>query len=196
MVSMDNIFETLHQQGSERYGSERVSQLDHALQCAWLAERADKSPALITAALLHDVGHLIHKFGDDAALRGIDDRHEVLGAKFLARLFGDDVTQPIALHVDAKRYLCTNEPGYYEILSPGSVRSLHLQGGLMTEHESEAFRNTGFYAAAVDLRRWDEQAKIPELRTPGLDYFRKYAEACMIQSEEDDSHAASLAYGG
>ena len=168
--------ELLEQRSSDRYGSEKINRLAHALPCAWQAERNGADAELITAALLHDVGHLIHKYDDDAAQRGIDARHEQIGSMFLARHFGSAVTEPIALHVDAKRYLCANEPGYFETLSAGSVRSLNLQGGPMREHESAAFMQHPYAEAALKLRRWDEGAKVEDLTTPDVNYFKKYVE--------------------
>src|SRR5215469_14459922 len=108
------------------YG-EGVSQLEHALQCALLAEAEGASPSVIVASLLHDVGHL---FEDEAGALEIDRRHEITGAQALKGLFGEDVRAPIALHVAAKRWLCFAEPGYVETLSPASKRTLELQGGV------------------------------------------------------------------
>lgn len=186
MPTVDGIMEILDQRGSDdRYGSEKINQLEHGLQCAWLAEREGAEPALITAALLHDIGHLIHKYGDDAAERGIDDRHEVLGAKYLTSLFSENVTQPIAMHVDAKRYLCANEPGYFELLSEGSVRSLELQGGPMSEDESAAFIARDYAEGAISVRRWDDNAKVQDLLTPDLTYFRRYVDRSRVDKADE-----------
>lgn len=179
MPTVDELLDILGHRGGDRYGSERVSQLDHALQCAWLAERQGAGANLITAALLHDVGHLIHKLGENAAARGIDARHEVIGSSYLKACFPDEVVGPIALHVDAKRYLCAAEPGYFDTLSAASIRSLKLQGGPMTDEEAAEFETRPHAEAAIRLRRWDEGAKLPELTTPDLGYFRKYVETCV-----------------
>ena len=178
MTTIDRLFEILEVEGKARYGMEEINQLDHALQCAAQAERESAAPALITAALLHDIGHLVHKLGI-AAERGIDDRHEALGETFLRRMFNDDVILPVALHVDAKRYLCTAEPGYFNRLSEASVRSLELQGGPFSENEALDFIDRPGGEAAVRLRRWDEDAKIKGKRTPPLGHFRQYAESCI-----------------
>lgn len=175
MAPIDRLFETLLIDGVARYGMEPINQLEHALQSALQAEREDAGAALIAAALLHDIGHLIHKLGT-AAERGIDDRHEALGEKLLRKWFDEDVVLPVALHVDAKRYLCRTEPGYFGTLSAGSVRSLELQGGPFTEREADAFIKRPGGAAAVRLRRWDENAKVEGLETPPLDHFRPYVE--------------------
>jgi [1-hydroxy-2-(trimethylamino)ethyl]phosphonate dioxygenase len=178
MTTVDRLFETLEVEGTARYGMEVINQLDHALQCAAQAEQECAGAALITAAVLHDIGHLVHKLGI-AAERGIDDRHEALGEKLLRTMFSDDVVLPVALHVDAKRYLCTAEPGYFNRLSKGSVRSLELQGGPFSESEALDFIGRPGGEAAVRLRRWDEDAKIKGKETPPLNHFRQYVEACL-----------------
>ncbi len=179
MSAADRILEVLETSGAEQYGDEAVSQLQHALQCAHLAECSGAPDSLAVAALLHDFGHLIHKFGEDAAMRGIDDRHETLGRKYLARWFDEDVTAPIGLHVDAKRYLCATEPAYFDTLSPASVRSLELQGGPFSEAEAAAFIARPHAQDALAVRRWDEQAKDPGAVTPGLERYRSHIEAAI-----------------
>tara|TARA_R110000868_G_scaffold14669_4_gene67933 strand:+ start:8741 stop:9301 length:561 start_codon:yes stop_codon:yes gene_type:complete len=178
MSFVDQLFETLETEGVARYGMEAINQLEHALQCAARAEAEASGPALITAALLHDIGHLVHKLGI-AAERGIDDRHEALGGKMLNKWFGSDVVLPVALHVDAKRYLCTAEDGYFDRLSPASVRSLKLQGGPFTRSQALEFIARPGGEDAVRLRRWDEEAKVKGLETPSLDHFRPYVETCL-----------------
>lgn len=176
MNPIDSLLRTLEIEGAARYGMEPINQLEHALQTAHQAEQEDAGAALITAALLHDIGHLIHKLGV-AAERGIDDRHELLGEKLLRRWFEDDVVSAVALHVDAKRYLCRAEPGYFDRLSAGSVRSLELQGGPFNEPEARDFIRQPGGTDAVRLRRWDEGAKVEGLETPPLSHFRPYVEA-------------------
>jgi len=156
--------------GDNRY-SEAVTQREHALQAARQAEGAGSASPLITAALLHDIGHMLHKFGPEPAAQGIDDKHEDIGAGWLAKRFGPAVSEPVRLHVDAKRYLCAVEPDYFDALSPASVRSLELQGGLMLAEELEAFENGPDFSAAVALRRWDEGAKISGAHTPDFAYY-------------------------
>lgn len=176
---IDRVFAVLERAGGAQYGQERVTQLAHALQCGRNAERDGAPPALIGAALLHDIGHLVHQFGEDAALRGIDDKHEAIGGKLLARWFVPELAGAVALHVDAKRYLCGTEPGYFAILSPGSVRSLNLQGGAYAPAEAAAFLARPHAAEAVRVRRWDEAAKVVGAATPGLAHFRPALQACL-----------------
>ncbi len=179
MTPIERIFERFERHGGKDYGGERVRQLEHALQCAALAEAEGAAPALITASLLHDIGHLIHDLGREPAARGIDDRHELLGQEWLTRWFGADVTEPVRLHVPAKRYLTATDPGYFATLSAGSVRSLGLQGGAFSPDEAADFIARPYAAEAVRLRRWDEGAKVPGKVTPDLGHFRPYIEASL-----------------
>jgi [1-hydroxy-2-(trimethylamino)ethyl]phosphonate dioxygenase len=181
MSGVDGIFAIYLDKGSNAYGGERVNQLEHALQTAMLAEQSGADAALIVASLLHDYGHLIHNLGEGVAGRGIDDRHEISGAKKLSAYFGDAVTMPIKLHVEAKRYLCAIDPEYMKLLSPGSIRSLSLQGGPFAPAEVDAFAKHPFADQAAKLRRWDESAKTLGLETPSLEHFRAYAEACLLR---------------
>jgi phosphonate degradation associated HDIG domain protein len=161
----------LQGRGTARYGLESISQLQHALQTARLAEEAGESPALVLASLLHDVGHLIHAYGENPAARGRDDRHEILGAKWLAVRLPESVSAPVRLHVAAKRYLCATDPGYAAMLAPDSVLSLSLQGGPMSDAEAATFRTRPYADDALRLRRFDEAAKDPEAKTPPLAHF-------------------------
>jgi predicted HD phosphohydrolase len=136
---VDRLFELLSAKGRRQYGEERVSQCEHALQCASLAESQSAPATIVIAALLHDIGHLLHEEGERPALRGIDDRHEEIGARYLLSVFGPAVAEPVRLHVAAKRYLCAADPDYCGVLSAASVRSLKLQGGLFTAREVAAF---------------------------------------------------------
>lgn len=164
--------------GHRLYGLSAINQRAHALQAAWLAEQAGCEPSLITASLLHDIGHMVHVLGEDPAANGIDDKHEELGHAWLTRWFGPDVTEPVRLHVAAKRYLCAAEPDYFAKLSPDSVRSLALQGGPMSEAELAEWRANPFSAAATQLRRFDEAAKVKGLETPPVAHFLPYIAAC------------------
>lgn len=164
--------------GGDRYG-EGVSQAEHALQAALCAERDGATPALIAAALLHDIGHLLHDGPEDIAEQGVDTQHESVASAWLSQHFGPEVTEPVRLHVAAKRYLCTAEPGYLERLSPASVLSLKLQGGPLDAAGAAAFAAGPQAAAAAAVRRWDDEAKVPGLATPGLAHFRPYVEAVL-----------------
>ncbi len=173
------------ERGNAAYIGEPVSQTEHALQTAWAAEQSGASGALIAAALLHDVGHLLHDLPEDCALAGIDDAHEERGARWLACHFGPEVAEPVLLHVAAKRFLCATEPTYADRLSEASLRSLQLQGGPFTAEETGRFQSNPHAHAAVVLRRLDEQAKVPGLHTPGLEHFRPFLEAARAARKQD-----------
>ena len=151
---------------------ESVTELDHGLQCAALAAAAGATPSLIVAALLHDVGHLLigDLFPIEEALPK-DFKHEEVGARYLTRWFGPAVTEPIRLHVAAKRYLVAVDSAYRDGLSPSSLRSLEVQGGPMTPEACEAFAATPFALDAVALRRWDDSGKRPDEKTPAFDHW-------------------------
>ncbi|HEV7999180.1 MAG TPA: HD domain-containing protein [Planctomycetaceae bacterium] len=161
--------------GREMYAGEPVTQTEHALQAAFQAEQSGADAALITAALLHDVGHLLHDLDEDCAEEGIDDKHEALGAEWLSQHFGFEVVEPVRLHVAAKRYLCAVDQEYYDRLSDASRLSLRLQGGPFTPTQARKFEQHPCFAAAIKLRRWDEEAKIPQLPTPPLEQYLSYA---------------------
>lgn len=163
------------EKGALQYG-EDVTQLEHALQCAHLAEQEGASDALVVAALLHDLGHMVHRDAAGAVDQGEDDHHEALGAKWLARSFGPAVTEPIRLHVQAKRFLCAREPAYAASLSALSKTTLQLQGGPMTEQEALQFAAQPYAMDAVRLRRWDDQGKLVQATTPTLHHFINKAE--------------------
>ena len=172
--TVTNILALVERRGHEAYGAEPVSQDEHAVQSAMLAEAAGASPALVTAALLHDIGHMVSAEGERAAERGIDALHERIGQKYLRRWFGPDVTEPVFLHVAAKRYLCATEPAYRAALSPASERSLMLQGGPFTSDEVAAFLAGPHAQAAIALRRWDDEAKVPGLPLTPLAQFAPF----------------------
>ena len=175
----DDIRDIYERRATARYGLSDVNQQQHALQAAAMAEANGEPPALIVAALVHDIGHMIHDLGENPAEAGIDDKHEALGAVWLEDHFGPEVTEPVRLHVPAKRYLCTTDQSYFGKLSEDSVLSLKLQGGLMTSEEVAAFEANPHAQAAVRLRRLDEAAKDPAMKTPGVGHFMGYVVALL-----------------
>jgi phosphonate degradation associated HDIG domain protein len=170
-LTIPDILALFAAKGDRMYSGEPVTQLEHALQTARLAEDSGVDPALIAASLLHDLGHLLNDQGETPTARGIDDVHQYVAIPFLRPLFGDDVLEPIRLHVDAKRYLCATRPGYHEALSADSKRSLALQGGTYTPTEAERFIAQPGANRAVALRLWDDAAKIAGGITPSLEHF-------------------------
>ena len=170
--SVDEVFELLAAGGGEAYFGEPVTVLEHSLQSAWFVGRKGGDEALVAAALLHDLGHLLHHEGEDVAERGVDTHHEEAGAEALAGHLPAAVLDPIHLHVAAKRYLCFSNPRYFAQLSPASVQSLALQGGPMTAEEAEAFLALPHAREAVALRHADDAAKVEGLEVPALENYR------------------------
>jgi gamma-butyrobetaine dioxygenase len=162
MTAVEIIGELFAGPGARDYLGEPVTIGTHMLQAGALAEAVGADPALVAAALLHDVSHLRHE---------ADSRLGEAGARWLSRWFGEAVTEPVRLHVVAKRYLCATEPGYFGLLSAESVRTLALQGGPMAAHEQAAFEALPHARAAVAVRRWDDAAKDPAITPPGFAHF-------------------------
>ncbi|MEO7744541.1 MAG: phosphonate degradation HD-domain oxygenase [Usitatibacter sp.] len=168
--------------GHVAYDGEGVSQLEHALQAAHRAESEEAPIELVTAALLHDLGHVLNRQGDTPSARGIDDQHQYFAIPFLRPIFRPAVIEPIRLHVDAKRALCAIEPAYYERLSEDSRRSLTLQGGVFSQEEAQAFMAKPHARESMRVRRWDDQAKVPGELTPPLAHYLELAARCAVLS--------------
>ncbi len=181
MNDLISILDLYQQRGQSQYGGEAVSQLEHALQCATLAESAGESAEMIIACLLHDVGHLIHHLGENVTLQGIDDQHEYRALPLLETLFPPAVTMPIKLHVAAKRYLCAVDRNYWASLSLVSKRSLEHQGGIFSESAATAFIQQPYAEEAVRLRHWDDLAKNPDVATPDLQHFEGFMQRASIK---------------
>jgi len=179
-LSLSDIEKLFRDHGHIEYSGEGVTQLEHALQSAQFAEDEGASDPLVTAALLHDLGHLLNRQGETPTLRGIDDQHQYFAIPFMRPLFPAAVIEPIRLHVDAKRALCSLEPAYYEGLSADSKRSLALQGGVFSREEAAAFMAKPHAADALRLRRWDDRAKVPGAATGGLDHYLEIAARCAL----------------
>ena len=178
---VDQIISLYAAKGGRAYEGEGVTQLEHALQAAHLAEREGAPPELVCAALLHDLGHLLNDRGETPTLRGIDDLHQYAALPFLRPLFPEAVLGPIRLHVDAKRYLCAARPDYYGALSEDSKRSLKLQGGVFSAQEAERFMAQPCAREAVRVRLWDDAAKLAGAPTPDLAHFEVMLR-CLLRS--------------
>lgn len=162
-------------EGMSSYLGEEVSIAAHMLQAAALAEKARAGDYLVAAALLHDVGHfeaITPRQEGKQHPQPRDFRHQETGATWLAQWFPEAVTEPVRLHVMAKRYLCRIDPVYFERLSQASVHTLSLQGGPLTTDEARLFKRLSHAANAVAVRRWDDDAKDPSMVTPSFDSFR------------------------
>ena len=178
-LQLSDIEDLFLRHGHSQYSGEPVTQLQHALQTALLAEQAGADDELVTAALLHDLGHLLGMHAQTPTLRGIDDLHQFLVLSFLRGMFGHRVLNAVQWHVDAKRYLCATRPGYLAALSPDSQRSLALQGGVFSTSEASRFMDRPQVEEAIALRLWDDQAKQPDLHTPALAHYLARAQRCL-----------------
>ena len=178
MLSLADIERLFRDHGHVEYAGEGVTQQEHALQCAQLAEQAGAAPDLVTAAFLHDLGHMLNFQGETPTIRGIDDQHQYFAIPFLRGLFPAAVIEAIRLHVDAKRALCALEAGYYDALSADSKRSLKLQGGIYSREEVATFLARPGAEDAMRVRRWDDAAKVPGAATPSLSHYLQIAAQC------------------
>lgn len=158
-------------EGAHEYLGEPVTQAQHMLQSAWLAEQSGAPDHLVAAALLHDVGHFRGVVSRAALMQGTDNAHQESGATWLGRWFGPAVTEPVRLHVDAKRYLCATDPGYAGTLSRASLFTLGVQGGQMSVTQAQGFAALAHADDAVMLRRLDDRAKVPGAPAPPLGHF-------------------------
>ncbi|MFT5707342.1 MAG: phosphonate degradation associated HDIG domain protein, partial [Oceanospirillaceae bacterium] len=171
---LSTIAELYNDQGNLTYG-EDITQIEHAVQCAELAVRAGESDELISAALLHDIGHLMA--ATDIAFGNY--KHDSIGADYLSPYFSKAVTEPIRQHAQAKRYLCSVEEGYLASLSAASLDSLKNQGGLMTKEEQLAFAATPYFVESIRLRRWDDEGKNLELSKLSIEHYSHHLAAAI-----------------
>jgi [1-hydroxy-2-(trimethylamino)ethyl]phosphonate dioxygenase len=181
--NVESLIDLLNTQGGVAYFGEPVSVLEHSLQAAHSAELAGAGATAISAALLHDIGHMLHGLDEGIAGRGQDGMHEEVAAAYLSRWFGEDVTTPIRLHVPAKRFLCWREPRYLEQLSPASVESLALQGGPMNDEQAAEFLRNPYAKSAIALRQWDDEAKVAGLQVPNAAYYLPMLQASASEKQ-------------
>jgi [1-hydroxy-2-(trimethylamino)ethyl]phosphonate dioxygenase len=169
------IVDAFRKKGNLNYATDPVTQLEHALQCAMMAENAGAGKSLILAALLHDIGHILDKNEiPDSLSKNLDDKHEESGYQFLKKHFGREVAEPVRLHVAAKRYLCAVQPDYILHLSPTSIKSLKDQRGPMKYDEMREFEANPYFPDAVLLRKWDDAAKMQNTHTKSLEQFLEF----------------------
>lgn len=181
-LTIPQIVKLYRTEGAGRHGTEVIDQQQHAFQCAQLAEAAGAKPALVAAALLHDLGHLLYEHLPEQSQR--DELHEYRVLPFLRGEYPDAVLQPIRLHVAAKRFLCAMDAGYWQSLSPASKHSLELQGGSLDREQIDRFLAEPFAMDAVALRRWDDQARSPTRVTAGWDHYQRVLERASLRQPE------------
>jgi len=174
---IDFILDLFARRGSEEYMGEKVSMAQHMEQSAACASANGASDELVIASLLHDIGHFVGDFPIEALENGIDNLHENAGAHFLEPFYPASVTEPIRLHVAAKKYLCAVDENYMRCLSDASVNSLKVQGGPMSQPEIEEFESNPHYLAAVDVRRYDDNGKVAGLDISPVDSYRDNLES-------------------
>ncbi len=182
MSVADEIVALLDDRGAAAYVGEPVSVLEHSLQAAHFARAAGAADALVLAALLHDIGHVLRPAPADIAAWRTDGGHEQIGSAWLAGRFGRAVSDPVRLHVAAKRYLCATTPEYLAKLTAASLRTLELQGGPMSADEVDAFRREAYCRDAVRLRLWDDRGKIEGLVSAGLPDYRLLIEGVALRA--------------
>lgn len=178
----DEILGLLQAAADQDYIGEQVSQLEHALQAAHLAENHGADPELVLAALLHDIGHVVEESAAQLGAGFGAEDHEGLGAAYLRqRGCSARLCALVQGHVAAKRYLAGKHPRYLDQLSPASLETLALQGGPMSGPEIVAFEQTPLWREKILLRTWDEQAKVPDVEVPGLDDYRPRLVAHLVR---------------
>lgn len=174
--AISDIFTLYEKHGADDYIGEAISQIEHACQCAQLAEKDAEDEEVVLAAFFHDLGHICPEYGNDVSMGGYGhQQHEKLGADFLReRGFSEKIVRLVESHVQAKRYLCT-KPEYYRKLSDASRETLKFQGGPMKAEEINAFENNPLFHLSIKLRAWDEAAKEENVPLPDLNIYREMA---------------------
>ena len=168
-----------YENNNSLYIGEKVTMTEHMIQTAMLAEENHSPKSLICACLLHDYGHFIIEDPDRLVSKSIDGKHEDIGFNFLNNYFRPEVVEPIRLHVQAKRYLCRDK-SYWSALSEASKVSLKLQGGIMSDVETEKFTSLKFHYDAILLRKYDDEGKIPNIKMRKIEDYRNLINSQLI----------------
>jgi len=171
----DEVLSLYQRFGNEDYIGEPVSQIEHMCQCAQLAEEGGFDDEVILAAFFHDIGHLLEHVMPAEQMDGFGViEHEEMGAEYLRQKgFSEKIAKLVAAHVPAKRYLTYKNPGYYNQLSEASKRTLEFQGGVMSKEEAENFEADELHPLYIQLRKWDEMAKLQGVPLPSVEHYRK-----------------------
>jgi len=183
MNEVDKLIHCLVAAQETDYIGEPISQLEHALQAAYFAETAGHSQDVILASLFHDIGHFASPTQQvHMAELGLI-HHQWIGAKLCFDAgFSAKVALLIASHVDAKRYLATKKPVYFERLSAASKKTFIFQGSLMSAKELQEFENQPYFKESLQVRMNDEKAKVVGLKVPDLNHYRSYFAQQLDQS--------------
>ena len=174
---IDFILNLFAQSGAREYMGEAVTMSQHMEQSAACAVADGAPDSLVIAALLHDIGHFVGEHPIEALENGIDNIHEEVGANYLEPIFPTSITEPIRLHVAAKRYLCATDKNYFDQLSDASVNSLEVQGGPMNPAEITQFETSPYHQQAVKLRLYDDNGKVAGLEIKPVTEYRATLEA-------------------
>lgn len=181
-----HIFHLFKTQGKNKY-SEEISIGEHSIQTALIAIDNKCTPQLITACLLHDIGDFLlteQVYKESFFGKKKDPRHQVVGTEYLSQYFPKSVTEPVFLHVDAKRYLA-RDPAYYNLLSEHAKYTLKYQGGLFTDEECKKFLELPYAQDTILLRRYEEDAKVENMKLPEIEFFQKYLDESWKQEDEE-----------
>lgn len=205
---VQQLFEFIKAQGDADYIGEPISQLEHSLQAAQLAQDSGADDETVLGALLHDVGRFIPAADKMPKMIATDGTyvgrasHEVVGERYLRQLgFGEKVCQLVAAHVMAKRYLTAVDKEYYDGLSNSSKntlrmqvsscfylsRGLHIvltseQGGIFNDTQIKKAQEDPWLEAKLQVRRWDDQAKVPDMKTAPLSAYEDLAVRCLLSA--------------
>ncbi|MEM9675125.1 MAG: HD domain-containing protein [Cyclobacteriaceae bacterium] len=184
-IITDQIFGLYHRYGNESYG-ESVTQTEHMVQSAQLAEKQGYDDEIILSAFFHDIGHFLeHEPAERMGELGAQ-QHDKLGGDYLRqRGFSEKIAQLVESHVAAKRYLTFRYPDYYETLSDASKQTLKYQGGPMTAEEALKFEQDELFDLKIKMRQWDDEAKIPDRPVKNLDRYRQLCQAYLERAERN-----------
>ena len=167
------------QNNKSLYIGEKVTIAEHMIQSAMIAEKTKSKDTLICSCLLHDYGHFILEDPDELVREKKDGKHEDVGYEYLKKYFKEEIVEPIKNHVLAKRYLARDQK-YFNLLSPASITSLKLQGGLMSDDEAQTFEKNKYFKDSIKLRRFDEAAKNEGVKIKDIIEYKSLLQASLI----------------
>jgi len=162
---LQDLYLILKKSHTNNYIGENVSQLEHFVLAAQLAEKEyPHDYELVVAAFLHDIGHQLwdrhnQLISPDGTFLGLHS-HETIGAQWLHQMgFSERICALVRNHVKAKKYLAYKIPDYIQTLSLASQQTLVLQKGMMTAEEAFNFEMDPYFDDSLLIRRYDDSAK-------------------------------------